>query len=110
MSTNESKIASQRGSEVYHNAFDTPIHQLRNDLKRKYMTTTPVNTTIEEHKFNDTHQRWTEPLLQKHKADHAIQQEADEADEEETRDAPLSLPTFSLAHQGRFSRRSGIPY
>lgn len=30
----------------------------------------------------------------------------DEADEEETRQAPLSLPTFSLAHRGRFSARS----
>ena len=107
METNEPKLASQRGSEVDRNAFDTPIHQIRNDLKRKHMTTTTVNTTIEEHNSSDIHQRWTEPLPKKHQVDHAVQQEAEE---EEIREAPLSLPTFSLAHQGRFSRRSGIPF
>lgn len=107
METNEPKLASQRGSEVNRNTFDTPFYQIRNDLKRKHMTTTPVNTTVEEHEPNDTHQRWTEPLPKKHKVDHAVQQEAEE---EEIREAPLSLPTFSLAHQGRFSRRSTIPF
>lgn len=107
MEKNESEHASPQKSELDRNAFDTPIHPIRNDLKRKHMTTTPVNNTIEDHEFNGTHQRWTEPLPKKHKIDHAVQQEAEE---EEIREAPLSLSTFSLAHQGRFSRRSGIPF
>ena len=101
------EYASPQRSELDCNAFDTPIHQIRNNLKRKHMTTTPVKTTIEEHRSNGIHQRWTEPLPKKHKVDHAFQQEAEE---EEIREAPLSLPTFSLAHQGRFSRRSTIPF
>lgn len=107
METNKPKISSPRGSEVDRSAFDTPIHQIGNNLKRKHMTTTRVDTIIEEHESNGTHQRWTEHLTKKHNADQAVQQEAKE---QEIREAPLSISTFSLAHQGRFSRRPGIPY
>lgn len=107
METDQPQIAFLQGSEVNRNASDAPIHRIRNDLRRRHTTILPVNTAIVQRRSDDTPQRWTEPLLKTSKVDHAVQQDAEE---EETREAPLSLPTFSLAHQGRFSARSGIPF
>lgn len=115
------KIASPPGLEVDGDAANAAVHGTNNDLTRKRITTTPATVagatsrrgrhtepyTTKKHNSDNTHWRSTEPPMQKRNIDDLIQQGAEEG---VIRSAPLSLPTFSLAHQGHFSRSSGIPF
>jgi hypothetical protein len=119
METNKHNIAFLLGPEVDADATNALVHETNNNLTRKRITTTPVTVaraatrsnrhnephTTERHNANNTHWRSTEPPLQMREVDHELQQDAKE---EVIRSAPLSLPTFSLAHQGRFSASSDI--
>ena len=114
--------ASPQGSGVDGDATNVPIHETDNGFRRKRLTTTPVTVAgaatrdtrytephaTESQDSNNNHERSPEPEPKKRKIDHAIQQEADE---EVIREAPLSLPIYSLARRGRLSARSDIiPY
>jgi hypothetical protein len=114
--------ASPQGSEVDRGAINAPIHETDNGVKRKRITTTPVTVagaatrdtrdtephTTESQDSNNNDGRSTGPPSKKRKIDDATQQEAEV---EVIREAPLSLPIYSLAHRGRLSARSDIiPY
>ena len=120
MESKQPNIASPPGFEVDGDAANAPVHGRINDLIKMRTTTTraavagaatrmgrhTVPYTNERHDLDNTHWRSTEPPMQKRNFDDLVQQETEE---EVIRSAPLSLPTYSLAHQGRFSASSDIP-
>lgn len=121
MESKKPKIASPPGFEVNDDAANAPVHGTNNDLTKKRTTTTSAAVAeaatrnarhtepLATRKGNPDNINWrsTEPPIQMREVDHELQQEAKE---EVIRTAPLSLTTFSLAHQGRFSASSGIPF
>ena len=132
METTKPTSASPQGSNVDDGATNASIHQICNGIKKQSIADTPMATakaatedvrhgtkrTFEEHNPYASHGLSTEPRKRR-KVDHAIEheeegeeevEEEEDDEEEEEVPAPLSLPTFSLAHRGDFSGQSTIPY